>query len=511
MLKTFGNLHLWVLYGAVVLVALLAGYLLATPTDMSSLLPLGLLMLALVAPLLFRFHHEMLIASWNASFIVFFLPGRPSLAMLLAAVSLFVAALHRAMLKQPMFLPVKPVMLPLLLLGMIMLVTAIATGGIGGRALGTSSFGLSRYVAAFFGVAGFFALVTRAVPEERVWWVAALFVLGTITAGLGDLAYLTGINAAFLLVDSSLVSTLAAAETGGTMTRYIGLCWAGWAMFSFLLMRYGLAGLFDLSRPWRAAGAMTALAITLIGGFRSHIILTAMLFGTLFFLERLYRTRAVIILAVVVTLAGAALLSNADRLPLNVQRAISFLPIEVDHVARQDAQGTLDWRLEMWEVVVKDIPKYFWLGKGFTYSGTDYMLTLEAMRRGLLHKSYEFALISGNYHHGILTLIIPFGIWGLLAFLWFVTASFRALLANYRFGNPSLKLINRYLLAVFVVRLVFFLTLYGQFDLDLPMFAGIIGLSLSLNGGIRSAASQPLPARAPQPASGRLSAQPSFS
>ncbi|HMO65060.1 MAG TPA: hypothetical protein PKE47_07540, partial [Verrucomicrobiota bacterium] len=67
MLKAFGNLHLWLLYGAIVLVALLAGYLLATPTDMSSLLPLGLLVVALLAPLLFRFHHELLIVSWNAT------------------------------------------------------------------------------------------------------------------------------------------------------------------------------------------------------------------------------------------------------------------------------------------------------------------------------------------------------------------------------------------------------------------------------------------------------------
>lgn len=487
MLKLFGNLHRALLYTVVVVVAVVAGYLLATPTDPMSMLPLGLLGLALVAPLILRFRHDLLIATWNVSFIAFFLPGRPTLAMLLTAVSLFVAALHRAMLKQPMFLPVRSLLWPAAALGAVILATAMITGGIRGQALGSGTFGAKRYITALFGIAGLFAVCTRAVPPNRVWWLVSLFVLGSATAALGDLAYVLGITPLFLLLDSSLTTGLAVSESSGLMMRYTGLCWAGWATFSWLFLRYGLSGILDLTKPWRLLAVGGAFVVTMAGGYRTYIVLAAMLLVVLFFLEGLYRTRTAIFLAVAVTVGGTLLLGLADRLPLTMQRAISFLPVQVDPVAKKDADGTLDWRIEMWKVVVKEIPKYFWVGKGFSYDGTDYYLTLEAVRRGIRYESYEFALVSGNYHHGILTLIIPFGIWGVLAFGWLTTAGFRVLWLNYRFSPPSLLLINRYLLAFFVVQLLFFLTLYGQFDLDLPIFTGLFGVSVAVNGGIRRA------------------------
>jgi hypothetical protein len=58
------------------------------------------------------------------------------------------------------------------------------------------------------------------------------------------------------------------------------------------------------------------------------------------------------------------------------------------------------------------------------------------------------------------------------------------LYSNYRWGDPKLHRLNTFLLAFFVARLLFYFTLYGQFDLDLMVFTGTVGLSLSLNGGV---------------------------
>jgi hypothetical protein len=103
----------------------------------------------------------------------------------------------------------------------------------------------------------------------------------------------------------------------------------------------------------------------------------------------------------------------------------------------------------------------------------------------MLRASYEDTIIAGNYHNGILTLIIPFGMWGVVAFFWFCAAAFRALVRNLRYGDVRLRTINRFLLATFVTRLVFYLGIYGQFDLDLAAFAALAGLSIAFNGGIR--------------------------
>jgi hypothetical protein len=56
---------------------------------------------------------------------------------------------------------------------------------------------------------------------------------------------------------------------------------------------------------------------------------------------------------------------------------------------------------------------------------------------------------------------------------------------NYRNSDPALTQINTLLIAWFLARVVMYLTIYGSFDLDLPFFVGVVGLSLSLNGGVR--------------------------
>jgi hypothetical protein len=111
------------------------------------------------------------------------------------------------------------------------------------------------------------------------------------------------------------------------------------------------------------------------------------------------------------------------------------------------------------------------------------------MKRGYF-TSYEDTLISGNYHNGWLTLMIPFGIWGLLFFLWYCWGAFKVLHANFRHSPPSLKMINAFLLANFFTRLLFYLVFYGQFDRDLMILVGLVGFSVSLNGGVLKPAPQ---------------------
>ncbi len=91
----------------------------------------------------------------------------------------------------------------------------------------------------------------------------------------------------------------------------------------------------------------------------------------------------------------------------------------------------------------------------------------------------------GDYHNGPLSVIIPFGIWGVIGWLWFLATATRALYLNYRNSDPQLKTINRFLFAYFVARIIFFFFIFGGFYSDLAIFTGIVGLSISLNNGIR--------------------------
>ena len=91
-------------------------------------------------------------------------------------------------------------------------------------------------------------------------------------------------------------------------------------------------------------------------------------------------------------------------------------------------------------------------------------------------------MVAGDYHNGPLSIVIPFGIWGLIGFGWFLVAASRFLYHNYRFGDPALQRINTLLLAVFLAKIVFFFLIFGALYSDLYAFTGLAGLSASLNG-----------------------------
>ena len=63
------------LYGVCAALALFIGFLVATPTATSTVLVLAMTVVVLSFPLMLRWHYPLLVYGWNASIILFFLPG----------------------------------------------------------------------------------------------------------------------------------------------------------------------------------------------------------------------------------------------------------------------------------------------------------------------------------------------------------------------------------------------------------------------------------------------------
>ena len=232
----------------------------------------------------------------------------------------------------------------------------------------------------------------------------------------------------------------------------------------------------------RAGPLLFGFGIALLGGFRSSFIAIVLLVCAQFVFEKLLRTAIFPATIMATFLLAICVLPFVNRLPLAVQRSLSILPVQVDPAAALDAEGTSEWRWEMWKAVLPDVPKYLFLGKGYLFNSTDMYLTQEAARRGYASE-FDSMIVVGGYHNGPLTTIIPFGIWGALGFLWFCWTSIRYLYRKKEQGRPELKNINTFLLSLFCSSLLFFLTIYGQFNLDLRIFAGIMGFSIALNRG----------------------------
>src|SRR5271166_6174005 len=120
-----------IMYAVCVPIAIFVGYQLATWDDLMSFSSVVVVLALLMVPLLLKWHHFWLIAVWNTTALVFFLPGRPSFALALTVASLVISVVQHAINQEPMFIPVPTITWPLLFLAGVVLVTAKFTGGIG--------------------------------------------------------------------------------------------------------------------------------------------------------------------------------------------------------------------------------------------------------------------------------------------------------------------------------------------------------------------------------------------
>lgn len=484
MASTFAVTRNHLIFGLCLPLAVLMGYLLAEPFESTSLTVLLMISAVLIVPALLRWYHPLLILSWNLAVSLAYLPGAPQLWALMSLMGVFFAMLNRSVNPDFRFAHVPSITLPMLVLLGVVAATAMATGGIGMRVLGSQTVGGRGYFYLAAAVAGYFALSSQTIRPSRAMLCVALFFLPGVTAIIGRLAQAAGSNASFLFDffppdaipdDFVLDQTF---ELG--ISRTSGIVTLAMAIFSWVLARYGVAGVFNLSRPWRMAILLAAVALGTLGGFRSALLLMGLTFLILFFMERLWGTRIFLILLLGMTLGGALLVGFADRLPLTVQRTLSFLPVEIDAQTRNSAQDSTEWRVEMWKSLLPQVPKYFFKGKGFNASGDDLFMSQESVGRGLASR-WEVAAVAGDYHNGFLSVIIPFGIWGLAAFVWLLAAGARFLYTNFRDGAPELRRVNAFLFALFLARVLFFFVVYGALSGEFYQFTGILGLSVALN------------------------------
>ena len=482
-----------VIYGVCLPLAIYLGYLLATPENRDSLIFAGAILGVLLIPIVLNWHHPLLVVSWNASAVVFFSPGQPPLWLAMAAAAFGAAIFRRALNRGNKFLPAWSVTWPLLFILVVVMATAKMTGGISMRLGGGDSYGGKRYFFIVGAVIGFFALISRETPLKLARRYVGYFFLSGMTTVISILVVFvpSWLYWIFLIFPADMygVQTLmsgASAFSGDSLTRLGGLGIAGQAIIYVLLAFFGIRQLLTFRRTIWIVVMLLAFLVSLYAGFRSSILQLVGVFALVFWLEGLVRTRWLPIFGALAIAVSLAVLPFVQDLPKSVQRSLSILPIKIDPVAAADAQYSTEWRLRMWRQMWPEVPNYLLLGKGYSINSRDLEFAQQATQWG--GDNVEIALLAGDYHSGPLSVLIPFGLAGAVGFLWFLAAAIRALHRNRRYGDPRLQSFNNLLFACFIVRAVFFFGIYGSLYNDLFFFTGIVGLSISLNGGIRAPA-----------------------
>lgn len=480
--------------------AILLGYMLSNPLSWGSFGTVGAVLFILLSPLLLRFHHPLLVLGWNFTMVIFFLPGAPMIWLPLTALSLGISIVRRSVDQQFRFISVPAVARPLIALAIIVFITAEATGGIKLRSFGGEVYGGKRYFFLLGAIAGYFALTAQQVPRRRAGLYVTLFLLGGITSLMGDLIYFRSSSLQFfywLFPPSGYLWR----ESSSGLVRFGGVDVACSVLYSYMMARYGIRGIFSFRQPWRLFFFAVFVAGSTLGGFRSSLFMIVLVFAMQFYLEGLHRTRLLPVLLMGLILVASVVVPFARQLPYSVQRTLSFLPIPIDPVARQDAEGSTEWRMNIWRAVLPQVPRYLLFGKGLALKPEDYDFAMSNYTGslGAFTEDQSWAALAGDYHNGPLSVVIPFGIWGAAAFIWFLVGGCRVLYRNYKYGDPGLRVANAFLLATFISRIVFFFLIFGSLYSDMQALVGYLGLGISLNGGVARPAPQSVPEAASAP------------
>ncbi len=474
-------------YAIAIPLALVLGYWVATP-DLASIAAVGFVLFCLALPLVIRWHHALLIVSWNSAFILGFMPGQPRLWLPLTGLAFGMAAVnHVSGLKS--FLRAPQLTKPLLFLLGVVVVTAWFRGGVGIRALGGAGYGGKGYIYLLGAIIGYFALTAQQIPVAKSGQMVKWFFLSGMTFGLSNLAYALGpaFYVLYNFVSVDFAMSQAAGDWGLGVERFNGLGPLGAGLLCFVLARWGIRGTFEWTKPWRLLLLGLAVGASLFSGFRSQIGLVGVLFLVQFVVEGLWKTAFLPLLCLLAVLFLTPLLLFAHRMPPALQRSLTLflfvLPVDIDPLVRSEAESSTEWRHEMWAEVYPEIPKYLWLGKGYSIDPVDLYLTEEATRTGVMN-NYELAIVAGDYHNGPLSVLIPFGLFGSIAILWLLGAGLKVLYSGYCYGDPRLRQVNMALFSFFLTECIFFFFVFGAISSQLSVFLGILGLSVSLNGGV---------------------------
>jgi O-antigen ligase len=471
-------------YAVAVPLALVLGCLVAVP-DIATFAVVGLVLVMLALPLLIQWDHWLLIFFWNSVFIGAFLPGQMQIWIIFAALT-FVMALINRFMGHRNFLRAPELTKPILFLTAVVLLTGKIRGGLGMRALGSGSYGGKNYFLILMAIVGYYALISQPVAVNKGARAVKLFFLAGTTNALGNLIYMAGPMAYFLywiLPTSSLGGQVVSDWSDSSMHRLAGFGSAGPFLLCFALARWGLRGLFEWDRPWRLLWLLAALVVALFSGFRSEILFLVALLAVQFTIEGYWKTAMMPVMVLLGILCLTPVLLFANRMPGSVQRSLAFLPVNINPDIRADADASVNWRVDMWKEVWPEIPKYLLIGKGYAIDPGELAVTVAGAQAGYLG-AYEGSLIAGDYHNGPLTVLIPFGVFGLIAFLWLLVAGAKVLYRNYRYGHARLRLVNATLMAYFLTTSLFFFFVVGAFNVQLSVFLGLLGMSVSINGGV---------------------------
>lgn len=221
-----------------------------------------------------------------------------------------------------------------------------------------------------------------------------------------------------------------------------------------------------VKRPWRAGLLLLGLAGAMLSGFRNMMAQLLLLF---FLVSLIYRRWVSCILIPIFGLVILLIMSSAGALhslPFGIQRTLSALPfLDVNVQARMDAEGSTNWRLEMWQWALDDREQFIQdkvLGDGFSRDISIVKANIYEEAYNLSQDQTSFAW-NGIWHSGPISTIQTLGYVGLtlytilsvigMTYAWIVSRIYR---------DHQYKLGILYVSTLYIIKPLTFFFLFGD-------------------------------------------------
>jgi hypothetical protein len=317
------------------------------------------------------------------------------------------------------------------------------------------------------------------------------FLLTTFIPSLAPYAYYITDN---VNVQAYLDTQASSSQAVTGISRLGPLGSLGGSLQLYLLSYYPIGTWLRPERWWVAGLSSICIALVLITGFRNSLFSFAvmvMVASWCYYSWRaLFLPSAFVIMVLIFFAASSNNLINlpTDKLPLIVQRTLSFLPGDWDEEALESAKSSNDFRQNMQDLYIKEyMDKSPLIGNGFSIDTKEFNRLSDILKNGGGGEDDEYltarTFIEGKmFHTGWLSVYDAVGIIGSIAFVVLAWNEIRTL-AHFMFGpkadrRSSLFPIYVWLLCGILPSMIGFFTVFGDFG---QTFSGLCIYAIALS------------------------------
>lgn len=378
------------------------------------------------------------------------------------------------------------------------LLTVWARNPVGFNSMGGEMVGGRPYFTTLVAYLGYLVIRRVRAPVRLLYWLPALIILPHFLIDLVNLItqFYPKLGVAILPFYSG-VDISAIGNTGGIQddTRLISLGKLGRTIIQSMVSYYPPATFLHPSRYYLIVPFLAAFVMIGLSGYRSELFGAATSVGISSVLRR--RKRDLVVYAasgIVGIMLIAGVHQSGFSVPIPIQRALSFLPLNWDARATQNAEDSNEWRFEMWEEALKPnstIIRNKLLGDGFGFSALEWSIIRdETFGHGtgfVGAGGLEAYIIKGSFHSGPISSIRYVGFVGLALFMWLqLYFLFHVVKLVPRALNSRFMPLAIYI-GIWVVYKPFeFIFIFGAYEADIGRVIGYAGLARLLENSMDS-------------------------